>query len=169
MNATRRPGDRALARAGRLTALQRELLTVIYDFQRQFLSGRWSFDGTVYSRTMFALAGRHKKLKPSPVRGKKNVDRAFESKVAKAFKALVAKRLASWRKTSGPDGPAQFALGYKRHRSRDRDIQLTANGLAQAEEALRAAGLMAVGIDVGCVDTTDPAGPSASGQSGCED
>jgi hypothetical protein len=166
---TPRRKNNPLAKSDKMSALAEELLTQIFDLQRRFSGGQWAFDGTIYSKCMFAVAKRHNKLRDAPVRGKKNVDRSFEQRVSKTLKRLVSQNLCEWRKTSAPEGPAKFALGYKRHKARDRDIFLTESGVEAAAEILRASGLMAEPETAGCTELPDLKNPSVSGIGGCDD
>jgi hypothetical protein len=108
-------------------------------------------------------------LRISPVAGKKNIDRNFEVRVSKTLKRLVSQDLCTWRKVSTPEGPAKFALGYKNHKSRDRDIFLTESGSQAAEKILRTAGLMAEPQKARCLEIPEPKGPVSGGLAGCGD
>ena len=108
-------------------------------------------------------------LRKSPVAGKKNIERNFEARLTKTMKQLVSRKLCEWRKIKSPFGPAKFALGYKNHKSRTRDIFLTKDGLAEAEKILRATGLMAEEQKATCQELPAPKGPIAGGLAGCDD
>lgn len=152
-----------------LSPLQREVLLHLYEQQRRYRSGEWRFDGTLWSRASYRVARAHGALRPSPAKGRKNVERAFEQRLGRARARLLKLELVAWRKTRPPEAPAGIALGYKRHRAQNRDLFLTAEGLAQAEELLVGTGRMAAPGAAACADLPGPTGPAPSGLGGCED
>lgn len=153
-----------------LTPLQHELLMALYALHYRYrYSGEWSFDSTLWSKATFRLARTHDKLRPSPAPGRRNMERKFEQRLKRAAERLGQLELARWRSIRAPEGPAKFALGYKRHKARERDLFLTDEGMKRAEAALRDQGLMATGEPVACQDAVDPTGPVAEGLGGCDD
>lgn len=124
----------------------------MYEVQRRYRQRDWDFASTVWSKTTFVLAKRHHKLRPSPAKGRSNIERAFSQRMHRAFDALMRRGLATRRSIKGPDAPAKFAQGYKRHKARNRDTFLTGDGLDRAEALLRARGLMAAPEPAGCDD-----------------
>ena len=143
-------------------------MLALYEQQRRFKSGDWDFDGTLYSRASYIVAKKYGKLRRSPARGRWNTARGFDQRFSQAVGKLVKKSLCEWRSIRTPDAPAEFALGYKRHKGRSKDVFLTPAGLDLAEIELRKAGHMASGL-VACTDTATPIGPLTTGLSGCDD
>ncbi|MFT5430384.1 MAG: hypothetical protein ACI9OJ_001058 [Myxococcota bacterium] len=152
----------------KLTPLQRELALALYDPQRRFRQGTWDFSSTLWSKALFAVAKRHGKLRPSPAAGLHNIERKFESRLTRAGGRLVSLELAGWRSMKGPDAPARFAQGYKRHRSRGRDLLLTERGLTWVEAQLVRAGFMAADRATACDDTPEPTAPVADDLASCD-
>lgn len=151
------------------SSFQEALLAELYDLQRRYRAGDWHFDSTMWSRASHALAKQAGKLRPSPVRGKPNVERTFEERFKRAMEKLVQAGLVERRSVKAADAPAAFAVGYKRNRARDRDVFLTAEGLAAAEDVLRRQGLMCEPGLSSCLELPDPTGPTPSGLAGCDE
>ena len=151
-----------------MTSFQLALLEALFEQQRRLTVGEWSFDSTLYSRASYLLAKNHGKLRRSPAAGRWNTERGFGQRFAKAVARLVKLKLCHWRTIRPPDQPAEFAMGYKRHKSRDRDVFLTEAGLLAAEQRLRELGRMATDR-VGCDDVPPPSGSTPVGMSGCDD
>lgn len=147
-------------------------MVALYEVQRTFVAARksgddaWTWESTIWSKATYTLAKQHGKLLPSPARQRFNIDREFGQRLHRAGETLIRKGLGSRRKIRGPEAPAKFAQGYKRHKARDRDYFLTAAGLDQAEQALVAKGLMAAEV-ASCTELPEPAVLPDLG--GCDD
>jgi len=152
-----------------ISPLQQELALALYDPQRRYRQGEWTFDSTVWSKASYRLARAHGKLRPSPARGRHNMERHFEARLTRAAARLVSLGLAEWRSVRAPDQPARYAQGYKRHRARTRDLLLTEAGLQWVEDRLRKTGLMPVDTESACTDPIAPDGPIADSLAGCDD
>jgi len=152
----------------KLTAFQQSLICALFEQQRQYRIGEWSFGGTIHSKASYTMAMTAGKLRRSPAKGRWNMERAFEQRFNKAVARLVKLELAEWRSIRTPDQPAGYVQGYKRHKARNRDLFLTIAGLARAESALKQRGVMAVEI-ASCDALSVPTGPVSGGMSGCDD
>ena len=155
----------------KLSSLQESLLVELYEVQRHWRLTRdtWSFNTTVWSKASYTLGKRAGKLRPSPAKGRSNLERKYELRLKTARERLMKLGLAEWASVAGPHEPAKYAQGYKRHQVRGRDLFLTELGMTRAELALQRAGRMAAD-EASCVDTPEPSGPIAGdGLAGCED
>lgn len=153
----------------KLTRLQGELLLALYNAQREFITGQWSSDSTLWSKVSYRVARAHKKLRPSPVPGMHNMERAFEQRLKRAAKRLVSLDLATWRNVKPPEAPSRIVQGYKRHKSHGKDLFLTPSGLDTTEARLRQSALMPLPGMASCTGALEPAGPVAKGVGGCDD
>lgn len=151
-----------------LTALQAELLLTLYELQRQYAARDWSFDSTIWSKATFTLARAHNQLRPSPARNRHNVARPFEQRLNAARTRLKQLALATTKKIAGPDTPARYAQGYKRHKSRSTDLFLTQKGLQEAESRLRQKGLLAAPEKASCTTAPPPNTPTPTDLAGCD-
>ena len=120
--------------ASHLTAFERELVLAFHRVQQRFERGELGPTSTVWSHVQYLVARPRGHLRPSPVPGKHNIERHFETRLRRAVDRLVRAGLLRRRRLDGYKRQFREQLGYKLHASRASDFVLTTRGRALAEQ-----------------------------------
>ena len=146
------------------------MLVLLYELMRRYQSGSWNFNsGTIWSRLTYRLAKERNQLAPSPIVDRFNMTRSFEKQVNQAASTLVRQKYCRWKNIRTDQTPSTQVSGYKKHRSRGRDLFLTPKGVDEVIQILRSLGRWAEDEMSRCDENLVSTGPVASGQSGCGD